>query len=244
MTTGAICHQQPPRRKQRLLSMTRHQGLTKGTLDFSAVTHDLEFVLNDDGKVTITARVSKTSGGSTKVYTYEVLANGIATIVGGKGTNTYRINSSIALKGNITTPVGGQNILDYSGYTSAAPIVVDTVARVVTGLNTGTAPAATLEKQQLTISAARPADRLRCRWGECRHCRLSSAQPRPRQGPVFRRNSIVWLVRACSPSSRLMRRTGPLSLGSRPIIRSSPSMAVWLLDGSGNAGAEQRRCPR
>ncbi|MCA9010897.1 MAG: hypothetical protein KDB01_14195, partial [Planctomycetaceae bacterium] len=129
-------------------------GLTKGTLDFSAVTHDLEFVLNDDGKVTVTARVSKTTGATTKIYTYEVLADGISRIVGGTGTNTYRINSSTALKGDITTPVGGQNILDYSSYNSPAPIVVDTVAKVVTGLNTGTAPAATLEKQQLTISGA------------------------------------------------------------------------------------------
>ena len=132
-------------------------GDTKGTLDFSEVMHDLEFVLHDKGKVTVTARVPKTSGSTTKTYTYEVLAEGIANIIGGKGRNTYRINSDTALQGKITTPAGGQNVLDYSGYTRDSAIVVDTADTaniVATGLNLAAALTPTLEKQQLTIAGA------------------------------------------------------------------------------------------
>ncbi|MDH3461050.1 MAG: DUF4347 domain-containing protein, partial [Burkholderiaceae bacterium] len=103
------------------------------TLDFSAVTHDLVFKLEDAGTVTVTAKVSVTPSGASaeKLYTYEVKAEGIASIVGGKGVNTYQItHHDKALLGGITTPnvVGAANVLDYSLYSTNQAIVVDQAA--------------------------------------------------------------------------------------------------------------------
>ena len=127
---------------------------TKGILNFSTVTHDLEFTLSGNGEVKVIAKVQKNSGGVSKIFTYEVNATGIAYIEGGKGNNTYKINSDSALFGTIETPTGGRNLFDYSGYTDTAPVVIDTVAGVATGIHTANAPAANKELQTVNLAAA------------------------------------------------------------------------------------------
>lgn len=79
------------------------------TLDFSAVTDNLVYVIEKDGKVTVTS-----SKGD------KVTAEGIANITGGQGDNTYqfvgvdaKLTSLTAGSGN---NAGRQNILDYSKY--------------------------------------------------------------------------------------------------------------------------------
>ncbi|MFN9975013.1 MAG: hypothetical protein ACK58T_34485, partial [Phycisphaerae bacterium] len=89
-----------------------------------------------------------------KVYTYIVRATGIANIVGGKGINTYKVRAANALQGAITTPVGGQNTLDYSDYSGGAPVIIDTYSRAATGLRLATAPIARQKVQRLQISTA------------------------------------------------------------------------------------------
>ncbi len=78
------------------------------TLDFSAVTQNLIFVISATGSVSVTS-----SGGSTLN-----ISGSIGNIIGGKGTNTFRFLDQGALNGYITGGPGA-NILDYSAYTTA-----------------------------------------------------------------------------------------------------------------------------
>ncbi len=128
----------------------------KGTLDFSTVTHNMEFVLDENGVVTVTAKVVKGTGPTAKTHTYTVSATAIANIVGGKGTNTYVIRHGQSLKGRITTPTGGINNLDFSRFNDDVEfhIIVDNNVKAVTGLALATAPAKQFERQRIAISNA------------------------------------------------------------------------------------------
>ena len=132
---------------------------TTATLDFGAVTHDLEFKLDEAGEVTVTASVKVTpSGGTEENYTYQVNATGITSIVGGKGQNTYQVVNPDALLGHITTGAGGTNVLDYSDYSGAQAIqaiVVDQTSGLATGLrNRNTPITATKETQTVNLGDA------------------------------------------------------------------------------------------
>ena len=130
---------------------TIEAAANSGTLNFEAVTHDLQFELLGNGEVNVTA--TQTHG--TTTYRYLVKAEGITSIKGGTGRNTYSITRADSLAGAITTPAGGTNVLDYSGYQGARPVVVDFQQKSATGLLTSalnTTP--THEVQQLAIANA------------------------------------------------------------------------------------------
>ncbi|MCA9034378.1 MAG: DUF4347 domain-containing protein, partial [Planctomycetaceae bacterium] len=129
-------------------------GDTLGTLDFSKVTHDLDYVIESNGVITVTARVTHTVTGGPREFTYIVKAKNIASVIGGKGDNTWHINSDTALQGGITSSATGRNFFDYSDYSGTAPVVIDTVAGVATGLMLSTAPASNQELQTFSIGNA------------------------------------------------------------------------------------------
>ncbi|MBV1959939.1 MAG: DUF4347 domain-containing protein, partial [Pseudomonadales bacterium] len=127
-------------------------GLT-GTLDLSAVTHDLVFRIIGPGTVLVSAAV--TEGGV--VSEYKVTATGIANITGGLGNNQYKFEGDGSIAGKLIGGAAAQdagqvNLLDYSSYgqeillnltntavefSDAAPVITkdkDSVGNVVNGV--------------------------------------------------------------------------------------------------------------
>ena len=132
-------------------------GATEGTLDFSNLTHDLTFELDNNGKVKVTA--TQVDGGTT--YTYIINADGIANIIGGQGNNTYFVIGDQALEGTLTGGSGSQpadknNVLDYSKYNGSLPLEVDLTKGRATGINVANSPgpAAVNEVQTLDLGGA------------------------------------------------------------------------------------------
>ena len=103
---------------------------TNGTLDFSAVTTDLKFVISDDNGVTV---VTVTTVVSNTVYT--VTARGIENLIGGMGDNQYQFEAGASLSGSLTGFSGtganqGTATLDFSDYDKA--VAVDLTAATAT----------------------------------------------------------------------------------------------------------------
>ncbi|WP_020680160.1 DUF4347 domain-containing protein [Marinobacterium rhizophilum] len=83
-----------------------------GTLDFSALTSDLQFVISDDNGVTVVTVTTAVGG---KVYT--VTARGVENLIGGLGDNQYRFEGAAVLGGSLTGFSGaGTATLDFSDY--------------------------------------------------------------------------------------------------------------------------------
>jgi uncharacterized repeat protein (TIGR01451 family) len=105
---------------------TVNGGAGSGTLDFSAVTANLQVTIDNHGAVTVTDGMGDTVTAMT--------ANYIATILGGSGNDTFVLLDG----GELRTGSGmldggpGTNLLDYSQYTSA--VSVNLGAGTATGL--------------------------------------------------------------------------------------------------------------
>ncbi|ANG63895.1 hypothetical protein A8C75_16365 [Marinobacterium aestuarii] len=89
---------------------------TAGTLDFSAVSSDLKFVITDDNGVTVMTVTTAVNG---KVYS--VTARGVENLIGGTGDNQYRFEGAAVLGGSLTGFSGaganaGTATLDFSAY--------------------------------------------------------------------------------------------------------------------------------
>nr|WP_067294171.1 DUF4347 domain-containing protein [Marinobacterium profundum] len=87
-----------------------------GTLDFSAVSSDLKFVITDDNGVTVITVTTAVNG---KVYS--VTARGVENLIGGTGDNQYRFEGAAVLGGSLTGFSGtgvnaGTATLDFSAY--------------------------------------------------------------------------------------------------------------------------------
>ena len=99
-------------------------------LDFTAISHDLEFTIDGPGVVTVLDTVTKK----------KVVADGIKDIKGGKGNNTYKFKGAGSISGvldggvpAIAPATATSNVLDYSDY-SAGPVTVDFKLRLATGV--------------------------------------------------------------------------------------------------------------
>jgi hypothetical protein len=90
-------------------------------LDFSAVSADLTFTFDKDGKVSVRDKFGNTLGASA----------GIENIIGGSGKNTFIFEDQGGLEGYIGG--AGTNILDYSAYTTAIFLDLSTMDVVYTG---------------------------------------------------------------------------------------------------------------
>ncbi len=90
------------------------------TLDFSAVTSALTFIIGADGTVSLTDGQNTIS---------EI--KGVGAIIGGSGNNTYAFDNGAAFAGTIDGGVGGTNTLNYSAYTTA--VTVNLAAGTATG---------------------------------------------------------------------------------------------------------------
>jgi len=103
-----------------------------GTLDFSAVTSDLKFVVSDDNGVTMVTVTTAVNG-----KTYTVTARGVENLIGGKGDNQYQFVGAAKLAGDLTgfsgTGAGaGTATLDFSKYDEA--VAVNLAAATATAL--------------------------------------------------------------------------------------------------------------
>jgi len=91
---------------------------SNGILDFSNVKHDLTFEVNGENSVIVIASVEHNN----QTFKFEVIATGIANIIGGLGNNTYKIKEGGKLTGKLTggSPAGQDagkiNLLDYSEF--------------------------------------------------------------------------------------------------------------------------------
>ncbi|MCH5376672.1 MAG: hypothetical protein JJ992_22130, partial [Planctomycetes bacterium] len=116
---------------------------TKVTLDLSALTVDLEITIDSGGEVELRRRDGVNSH---EWFAPRAYVDHVTEIIGGQGSNTYRIKAPDALAGKIT-PAPGQptdkvNLLDYSLYKAdllARDIdkiaYVDLANRAATGIN-------------------------------------------------------------------------------------------------------------
>ncbi|MEI6723096.1 MAG: DUF4347 domain-containing protein, partial [Betaproteobacteria bacterium] len=130
----------------------------KGTLDFSAVTRDLVFTLKANGAIEVVAEFTGTGADALKEFKYSVVATDIANVKGGKGNNTFKVESATALKGKISVDTAAQasgktNTLDYSGFSGDAGVDFD--AGIATGIGTAlTQRTASNEVQRLVATGA------------------------------------------------------------------------------------------
>ncbi|WP_432470961.1 DUF4347 domain-containing protein [Amphritea sp. HPY] len=112
---------------------------TDGTLDFSALTSDLEFLISDDNGVTVitvTALVHSDDDGDYD-KSYSVTARGIENLIGGKGDNQYQFAAGASLSGNLTGfssqgDDSGTATLDFSAYAEGVAIDLSGTASATT----------------------------------------------------------------------------------------------------------------
>ncbi|HEY4541034.1 MAG TPA: DUF4347 domain-containing protein, partial [Noviherbaspirillum sp.] len=88
------------------------------TLDFSLVTKNLTFTIRTDGSILVTDGTADNT----------VTATGIENLIGGSGVNTFVFENGATLAGTISGKAGGDDVLDYSRYTTAVAINLATNA--------------------------------------------------------------------------------------------------------------------
>ncbi|MBN1006127.1 DUF4347 domain-containing protein [Amphritea pacifica] len=99
-----------------------------GTLDFSAVTTDLKFVISDDNGVTLVTVTTVVND-----VVYSVTARGVENLIGGQGDNQYLFAAGASLSGNLTGfSATGTATLDFSDYDEA--VAVDLTAATATAV--------------------------------------------------------------------------------------------------------------
>ncbi len=98
-------------------------GAGTDTLDFSNVTSNLNITVHADGTTSVTDGVDSVNN-----------IAGAENIVGGTGTNTYTFEDGASIAGTIT---GGSNVLDYSAYTTAVNVDLQTGAATGTSGTSG-----------------------------------------------------------------------------------------------------------
>ncbi|HRZ91728.1 MAG TPA: hypothetical protein P5022_02355, partial [Candidatus Paceibacterota bacterium] len=94
-------------------------GADTDTLDFSAVTSDLQVTVHAGGKVSITDFTSRLTE-----------AAGIEAIVGGTGDNRIVFENGASFAGSIDAGSGGSNTVDFSNYET--PVLIDLAAGTAT----------------------------------------------------------------------------------------------------------------
>ncbi len=98
------------------------------TLDFSAVSTDLEVTIHTNGTVSVTStstRVDPDTGDDVTQVSNLVRVDNVEAVIGGSGNNTITFENGASFAGSIDGGATGTNTLDYSAYTTAVTVNLD-----------------------------------------------------------------------------------------------------------------------